>query len=82
MSGSSWVALPDVRECSGDPLGCLEVVGSPSRMSGRPSCMSGRGQEALPYVREWLRRPPGYPGVFGRNSRMSGNCREALSYVW
>ena len=38
--------------------GCSEVVGWPSRMSGS-------GQEALPYVREWLGDPPSCPGVVG-----------------
>ena len=57
MSGSCWKTLPDVREWSGDPLECLGVVESrprcpgvvvsPSQMSGRPSQMSGSGQETL-----------------------------------
>ena len=51
MSGSCRVAFLDVREApffvrewSKDPLGCSEVVGRPSQMSGsgeRPSRMSG-----------------------------------------
>ena len=37
-------SLPEVRECSGGPPECSGVVGRPSRMSGS-------GQEALPDVR-------------------------------
>ena len=40
MSRSSQEALPDVREWSGGPLGCLGVVRSPPRMCGT-------GREAL-----------------------------------
>ena len=46
MSGSNQKAIPNVRECSKGLLGCLGVVGRPSRMTGR-------GLEALPDVREW-----------------------------
>ena len=50
MSGSGLEAIPDVREWSGDPLGCLGVLGNPFRMSS--SCW-----EALRDVRVWS----GYP---------------------
>ena len=50
--------------------------------------MSGSGRETLPNVREWLRNPPGCPGVplgclevVERLSRMSGHCWEALTNV-
>ena len=52
MSGSGREALPDVREWSGGPPGCLGVVGRTSRMSGS-------SREVLPDVREWLGGPPG-----------------------
>ena len=54
--------------------GCPEMVGKPSRMSGS-------GQESLLNVREWSRVPPGCPGVIGRPYRMSGSDWEALSDV-
>ena len=64
-------------------------------MSERPSCMSGRGREALPnfrealpYVQEWSGVPLGCPGVVGRPSlmsvrpsRMSRSVWEALPYI-
>ena len=53
-------ALPDVREWSVGPPGCLGVVGSPSRMS---EC----NREALPDVREWSGVPPKCPDVIGRS---------------
>ena len=40
--------------------------------------MSWSGWKALPDVREWLRGPPGCPGVVVSLSRMSGSSREAL----
>ena len=53
MSGSGREALPnvreacsDVREWSGNPPGFLGVVGSPSRMSGRPIRMFASSREA------------------------------------
>ena len=75
MSGSGWASHldmllwskgpPDVREWSGGPPGCLQVVGKTSRMSGSGRAshldvlswsegprMSGSGREALCYVRE------------------------------
>ena len=98
MSRSSWVALPDVQEWSGGPPSCLRVVegpvecpgvlGRPSRLSVRPSQMSGSGREVLSVVREWLRGPPGCPRVVRKRSRMSGrlppmfgSVRKALSGV-
>ena len=91
MFGSGQKALADVWEWSGDPPGCLGVVGWPSRMSGsgRKACwMSGSGQKALADVWEWSRNPPGCPrgplgcpGVVGRPSRMSGSVWEAFPDV-
>ena len=55
MSGSNWVALPDVRECSRHHPRCPGVVGRPSRcpgLVGIPSQMSVSGREALSDVRE------------------------------
>ena len=46
-----WKDLMDIQEWSVGPLGCPGVVESPSRMSKRPSRMSGSGQEALSDVR-------------------------------
>ena len=46
MSGNGRMALPDVREYSGGPHGCPEVVERLCRMSGS-------GQEALSDVLEW-----------------------------
>ena len=61
MSGSARETLPDVPEwlrgpprCSVPPIGCLGVVGRPSRMSGS-------GLEALPNVQEWSGDCPGCP---------------------
>ena len=94
MIGSGQVVLPDVREWSGGPPGCLGVVGRPSQMSGSgreslPDVWGGRealpdvwgGQEALLHVRKWLGVLPGCPGVVGRSSRMPGSGREAFSDV-
>ena len=66
MSAIGREALPDVREWSGCPTQCPQVVGRPSLMFGsvrRPSLMSaigqetprmsGSGQEALPDVHDW-----------------------------
>ena len=52
MSLSGWEALPDVREKSGVPRGCLGVV-------RRHSWMSGSGREAFPDVWEWSGVPAG-----------------------
>ena len=65
MSRSSREALPDVREWSGRPQGCLVVIGRLSGMSGmvgrssgmfgsvgRPSRMSRSSRETLLDVRE------------------------------
>ena len=52
MPGRGRKTLLDVREWSGGLCKCLEEVGRPTRMSG---C----GQEALPKVRERLGGPPG-----------------------
>ena len=54
MSGSGRMTLPDFREWLGGPPGCPGVVGRHSWMSrsgGRPSRMSGSGQESLPDVK-------------------------------
>ena len=91
MFRSNREALPDVREWLGVSLGCPEVVGRPSRMSGRsqetlrmsgrPSRMSGSGQETLPDVWKWLEGYPRCPGLDGRLSRMTRSGRETLPYV-
>ena len=47
----------------------------------RPSQMSGRGRDALPEVREWLRVPPECLQVVERPSRLSGSGREAIPDV-
>ena len=50
--------------------------------SGREGTrMSGSCQEVLPEVQEWLKDPPGCPGVVGRPTQMSGSGREALPNV-
>ena len=71
MSGSCWVAFPDVREAlpfvrewSGGPPGCLEVVGKSSQI---PVC----GWETLPGVREWSRGRLECPRVVVMHSLMS-----------
>ena len=64
MSASGRDALGDIRDRSGDPLGCPGVAEAPSGMSGsgRESLqdagsgretprMSGSGREALPDIR-------------------------------
>ena len=50
MSGSNREALLDVREWSGDPIGCFGVV-------ERPSWISGSGRDAVTDVREWSEGP-------------------------
>ena len=55
MSGSCLEAHPNIRELSGDTLGCLEVVGdTPGFLGvvGKTSRMSGSGREALPEVQK------------------------------
>ena len=52
MSRSVQEALPDVRDRSEGPFGCVGVVGG-------PYTMSVIGREALPDVREWSGGPPG-----------------------
>ena len=69
ISRSGRLALPDVRELSGDPLSCPGGVGGYSRclvVVRRTSLMSRSGQKSLPYVCEWSDGPPGCPGVVGR----------------
>ena len=66
MSWSGREAISDVRECSGDPPGCLGVFGMPFQGSRS-------GREDFPDVREWSGGPPGSPGVVGMQSRMSGS---------
>ena len=78
MFESGRVALPDVREWSGNPPECLVgPLGYPG-VVGRPSRMSGSYRESLTNVREWVGGPPGCLGVFVRSSRMSKSGREAL----
>ena len=91
MTGSGRETLPDVRQLSGGPSRCLGGVGIRSRMSGRPSRMSGSGWEDfsdvrecwedLPNVRKWSRHTPGCLGVVGGPSLMSGNVGEAFPDV-
>ena len=52
LSESGQNAIPDDQESSGDPSGCLGVVGRPSQKFGSPSRMSVSGWEALPDVQE------------------------------
>ena len=56
MSGSGRDALGDVRQWSGGPPGCAEVVGSPSEMSRS-------GRVPLGDVREWSGDPFRCAGV-------------------
>ena len=46
MSSIGWEALPNVREWSGSPPGCLQMVEMHSRLSVM-------GRKAIPDVREW-----------------------------
>ena len=71
-------ALPDLREWSGDKLGCLKVFRMPFRMSGS-------GRKGLLDVWEYSESPPecpghplGCPGVVRRPSRMSRSGRKSL----
>ena len=63
VSGSGREILPDEREWTRGPPGCPRVVRMPSRVVGRPSKMSGSGQEASQLV--------------GMPNRMSGSHWEA-----
>ena len=84
MSGSGRKAIPNVREWSGDSLGCPGVVGWPSQLPRS-------GLEILSDVREWsggpprcpgvVERPTKSPGMVGRQSRKSGKGRETLLEV-
>ena len=60
-----------MRKWSGDPPGCLEVV-------GRLSSMSGIGREAIQDDQEWSGDTPVCSGVVGRPSRMSGSGLKTL----
>ena len=75
MSRSGWEVLPDVREWTGDPPGCPEVVGKTSRMSGS-------GLEALPDVRECSGGTPGCLLVVGRSSWKYQSGWEPLTGGW
>ena len=79
--GSGREVLPDVREWSGGPPGCLGVVRMPSQMSKSGRVALSVVQEALLDVTEWLRGPPGCQRVIGRPAQMSGSDREALPDV-
>ena len=81
MSNSGRETTPVVREWSGVNLGCLGVVGSPSRMSGSGRETLTGGRETHTYVREWSVGHPGCPGVVWRLSRISGSVRKAFLYV-
>ena len=65
MSGSSQETLRNLREWSGCPPGCPELVGRAFRMSrtGRETLLNVR--YALPDVRELSRDPMGVAGVVG-----------------
>ena len=52
MFGTDLNSLPEVREGSGGPFKGPGLVGRPSRKSRNLSQKSGRGQEALPEVRD------------------------------
>ena len=79
-------ALPDIREWSGGPPGCLRVVGCPSRKIGRPARRSGNGPdnlqdvpegwEALPDVRQLLGGLPGCAGGPPVCSRVVGRSSQ------
>ena len=90
MSGSGVEALPNVREWSGGPPECPQLVVRPSLMSesGKEALMeSGCGQEAFPDVWEWSgalsnvrdrsRGPPGCPGVVRKPYPMSAIAQVA-----
>ena len=68
------MALPDIREWSGDPDECPGVFEMPSRISWI-------GRETQPDVREWSKGPPGCPGVVERPSQISGSGPETLTDV-
>ena len=70
ISGSGQVALPVVREWSGDPAKCLGGVGRP------PGCPRGFAD-----VWEWSRGLSECPGVVGRRARISGSGQVALPNV-
>ena len=75
------MSVLNVRERSGNPLGCPGVFGKPYQMPRRPSRMSESCREALRDFREWSGGPPGCPGVVERPSRMSGSGRKTLPDV-
>ena len=75
MSKSGRVALPDVRECTGDPAKCPGVVGGPtdvreasqmSRSVREAPLMFGSCWESLTDVREWSKDYVEFPGVVMR----------------
>ena len=59
MSGSDREALPVVREWSGSHPGCPGLDGRPSRMSGSGEEALLGGREAIPDVRELSGGLPG-----------------------
>ena len=78
MSNSGRETTPVVREWSGVNLGCLGVVGSPSRMSGSGRETLTGGRETYTYVREWSVGHSGCSGVVGRPYRIYWSSRKAL----
>ena len=62
MSVSGREALPDFRECLGDPPGCPLMVARPSRIRGGVQDAHPDGCVAFPDVRECLSDPPGWSG--------------------
>ena len=73
-SGSGSRTLPEVQKWSGDPPGCLNVVGSSSRR-----CKTGR--ETFAEVRKWSGDPPEGAKPVGRPSQKSGSKSGALPEV-
>ena len=63
MSRSGREAVPNVREWSGCYPKCPGMVGRPSRMSGSGQEILLNVQKALLDIQEWWIGPPSYPGV-------------------
>ena len=67
---SGRLALPDVREWSGDPPGCLGVVGGP------PGCLGVVWRHSRMFLRSG--RSFQMSGSYCKASRMSGSGRETI----
>ena len=75
-----WIgrdALLNMQEWPGGPPKCPGVVGSPPRMSGRPSRFFGSHRETIPVVRGGREAHPDVRGPY----RMTGSVRLALPDV-